>query len=59
MHKNDKVIDAEVATLADLNIFPGDQLWVRDSEIHENRDIAGKCLSVTDFEYYALQHRHL
>ncbi|CAM8955628.1 unnamed protein product [Rhodiola kirilowii] len=40
LHKNNNIIDAEVATLADLNIFPGDQLWVRDSEIHENRDIA-------------------
>uniref|UniRef100_A0A7N0U7K5 Ubiquitin carboxyl-terminal hydrolase 26 n=1 Tax=Kalanchoe fedtschenkoi TaxID=63787 RepID=A0A7N0U7K5_KALFE len=40
LHKNNKVIDAEIATLADLSIFPGDQLWVRDSEIHENRDIA-------------------
>ena len=35
-------IDDECATLADVNIFAGDQIIVRDSEIHENRDIAGK-----------------
>ncbi|KAJ7966072.1 Ubiquitin carboxyl-terminal hydrolase 26 [Quillaja saponaria] len=33
-------IDDECATLADVNIFAGDQIIVRDSEIHENRDIA-------------------
>ncbi|XP_068659466.1 ubiquitin carboxyl-terminal hydrolase 26-like [Aristolochia californica] len=31
---------SESATLADMNIFPGDVLWVTDLEIHENRDIA-------------------
>lgn len=33
------------ATLADLNILPGAQLWVMDTGQHENRDIAGmaKC----------------
>lgn len=40
LHKGSKVIDKESATLADMNIFPGDILWVKDSEVHENRDIA-------------------
>ncbi|CAL1362439.1 unnamed protein product [Linum trigynum] len=40
LHKGSKIIDQETATLADLNIFPGDRLWVQDSEIHEHRDIA-------------------
>ncbi|XP_050366869.1 ubiquitin carboxyl-terminal hydrolase 26 [Argentina anserina] len=40
LHKGTHTIDSECATLADLNIFPGDKLWVTDSEIHENRDIA-------------------
>lgn len=40
LHKGQKEIDGESATLADLNIFPGDVLWVADTEIHENRDIA-------------------
>ncbi|XP_037495087.1 ubiquitin carboxyl-terminal hydrolase 26 isoform X1 [Jatropha curcas] len=40
LHKGSKIIDQECATLADLNIFPGDKLWVQDSEIHEHRDIA-------------------
>lgn len=41
LHKGQNLIEgADVATLADLNIFPGDVLWVQDSEIHENRDIA-------------------
>ncbi|GAB4837638.1 Ubiquitin carboxyl-terminal hydrolase 26 [Ancistrocladus abbreviatus] len=40
LHKGSKVIDGESATLADFNIFPGDVLWVTDSEIHEYRDIA-------------------
>jgi len=42
LHKGTQVIDQESATLADMNIFPGDKLWVRDTEIHEHRDIAGK-----------------
>lgn len=44
LHKGDRIIDIddEGATLADANIFAGDQIIVRDSEIHENRDIAGK-----------------
>lgn len=41
LHKGSRVIDQETATLADMNIFPGDRLWVKDSEIHEDRDIAG------------------
>ncbi|PHT52680.1 hypothetical protein CQW23_07142 [Capsicum baccatum] len=40
LHKGSVVIDGESACLADLNIFPGDVLWVTDSEIHEHRDIA-------------------
>ncbi|XP_020226068.1 ubiquitin carboxyl-terminal hydrolase 26 isoform X2 [Cajanus cajan] len=42
LHKGDRIIDSEneCATLADVNIFAGDQIIVRDSEIHENRDIA-------------------
>ncbi|CAO2817970.1 unnamed protein product [Amaranthus hypochondriacus] len=40
LHKGSKVIDGESDTLADFNIFPGDLLWVTDSEIHEYRDIA-------------------
>lgn len=41
LHKGSNLIEEESATLADMNIFPGDVLWVRDSEKHENRDIAG------------------
>ena len=41
LHKGSQIIDQETATLADMNIFPGDKLWVKDSEIHEDRDIAG------------------
>ncbi|XP_077253161.1 ubiquitin carboxyl-terminal hydrolase 26-like isoform X2 [Tasmannia lanceolata] len=40
LHKGSREIEGESATLADMNIFPGDVLWVTDSEIHENRDIA-------------------
>ncbi|XP_059653831.1 ubiquitin carboxyl-terminal hydrolase 26 [Cornus florida] len=40
LHKGSSIIEGESATLADMNIFPGDTLWVTDSEIHENRDIA-------------------
>lgn len=42
IHKGHTKIEGESSTLADLNIFPGDTLWVRDSKIHEHRDIAGK-----------------
>ena len=43
LQKGDRTIDVdnEYATLVDANIFAGDQIIVRDSEIHENRDIAG------------------
>jgi ubiquitin carboxyl-terminal hydrolase 48 len=40
LHKGSRIIDEEAATLADMNIFPTDILWVTDSKIHENRDIA-------------------
>lgn len=42
LHKGSKIIETETASLADMSIFPGDILWVTDSKIHENRDIAGK-----------------
>ena len=41
LRKGNRIIDGETDTLADKNIFPGDKLWVTDSEIHEHRDIAG------------------
>jgi len=41
LHKGSVEIEDDLATLADKSIFPGDVLWVRDSEIYENRDIAG------------------
>lgn len=44
LHKGSKIVDGEIATLADVCIFPGDVLWVTDSEIHENRDIADELL---------------
>ncbi|OMO91103.1 Ubiquitin [Corchorus olitorius] len=54
LHKGSQIIDQETATLADLNIFPGDRLWVKDSEIHEDRDIAdeisGQKLNVETIE---------
>ncbi|XP_028547529.1 ubiquitin carboxyl-terminal hydrolase 26 [Dendrobium catenatum] len=40
LHKSFVQIDGDSATLADKNIFPGDTLWVMDTEIYENRDIA-------------------
>ncbi|TVU15183.1 hypothetical protein EJB05_38690 [Eragrostis curvula] len=40
LHKASVEIEDDFATLADKSIFPGDVLWVRDSEIYENRDIA-------------------
>ncbi|KAJ4845848.1 Ubiquitin carboxyl-terminal hydrolase 26 [Turnera subulata] len=45
LHKGSRIIDQECATLADLNIFAGDKLWVQDSEIHEHRDIADELIS--------------
>lgn len=47
LHKGTQIIDKECATLADMSIFPGDKLWVIDSEIHENRDIAGNSYNST------------
>lgn len=44
LHKGSTEIEGDSATLADMNIFPGDILWVKDSEIHENRDIAGETI---------------
>lgn len=43
LQKGDRRIDVdnENTTLVDVNIFAGDQIIVRDSQIHENRDIAG------------------
>lgn len=41
LHKGFMEIDGDSTTLAENNIFPGDALWVTDSEIHENRNIAG------------------
>nr|ABF94423.1 ubiquitin-specific protease 26, putative, expressed [Oryza sativa Japonica Group]BAG97095.1 unnamed protein product [Oryza sativa Japonica Group] len=40
LHKGSVEIEDDFATLADKCIFPGDVLWVKDSEIYENRDIA-------------------
>ncbi|KAJ3692558.1 hypothetical protein LUZ60_011653 [Juncus effusus] len=41
LHKGSVEIEGDSSdTLADKNIFPGDVLWVKDSEIYENRDIA-------------------
>lgn len=40
LHKGSTEIDDESATLSDKSIFPGDVLWVTDSEIYANRDIA-------------------
>ncbi|XP_027353801.1 ubiquitin carboxyl-terminal hydrolase 26-like [Abrus precatorius] len=54
LHKGDRTIDAEneCATLADVNIFAGDQIIVRDSEIHENRDIADElCNDKMDLQH--------
>ncbi|CAD6267825.1 unnamed protein product [Miscanthus lutarioriparius] len=40
LHKGSVEIEDDLATLSDKGVFPGDILWVRDSEIYENRDIA-------------------
>ncbi|KAI3915584.1 hypothetical protein MKX01_015409 [Papaver californicum] len=40
LHKGHMLIEEDCATLDDMNIFPGDRLWVRYTELHENRDIA-------------------
>nr|GEV53258.1 ubiquitin carboxyl-terminal hydrolase 26 [Tanacetum cinerariifolium] len=49
LHKGSNIVDGETSTLADMCIFPGDVMWVTDSEIHENRDIADE-LSDTRME---------
>lgn len=36
----DELLD-DNATLAELNILPGANLWVMDTGQHENRDITG------------------
>lgn len=56
LHKGDRIIDSdnEYATLADVNIFAGDQIIVRDSEIHENRDIAGKLFDSGNVVRYSI-----
>ena len=36
-----KELEDDSATLSDLNILPGAYLWVIDTGLHENRDIAG------------------
>jgi len=53
LYKGDKIIDSsnENVTLVDVNIFAGDQIIIRDSEIHENRDIAGKLLFSVKYFY--------
>ncbi|KAJ8509961.1 hypothetical protein OPV22_000395 [Ensete ventricosum] len=49
LHKGSTEIGGDSATLADKNVFPGDVLWVTDSEIYENRDIADE-LSAQKFD---------
>ncbi|CAN6470166.1 unnamed protein product [Victoria cruziana] len=44
LHKGSVEIEDDSATLADINILPGDVLWVTDTEVHENRDIADELL---------------
>lgn len=56
LHKGTVEIEGDSATLADKSIFPGDVLWVTDTEIHENRDIAGNTVipvSILGKEKYA------
>lgn len=48
LRKGNRIIDGETDTLADKNIFPGDKLWVMDSEIHEHRDIAGNFIFLAE-----------
>ncbi|ERM99417.1 hypothetical protein AMTRI_Chr12g267000 [Amborella trichopoda] len=40
LHKGTMEISDESLTLADLNILPGDALWVTDTQVHDDRDIA-------------------
>ncbi|XP_047161205.1 ubiquitin carboxyl-terminal hydrolase 26-like isoform X2 [Vigna umbellata] len=54
LQKGDRRIDVdnEKTTLVDVNIFAGDQIIVRDSHIHENRDIAEElCNEVTETQH--------
>ena len=41
-------MEDDFATLADKRIFPGDVLWVKDSIVFENRDIAGEVTIMRD-----------
>ncbi|KAF3776338.1 hypothetical protein EJ110_NYTH48491 [Nymphaea thermarum] len=51
LHKGSVEIEDDSATLADMNILPGDVLWVTDTEVYENRDIADELLgSKMEFE---------
>ncbi|XP_031489584.1 uncharacterized protein LOC116257108 [Nymphaea colorata] len=51
LHKGSVEIEDDSASLADVNILPGDVLWVTDTEVHENRDIADELLgSRMEFE---------
>ena len=43
-------MEDDFATLADKRIFPGDVLSVKDSEMFESRDIAGK-VTIMRFKY--------
>ena len=52
LHKGTIELIEESATLADLNVFPGDSLWVTDTEIYENRDIAGNGIICISFRTY-------
>ena len=49
LHKGSLEIEGDSATLADKSIFPGDALWVADSQVHDNRDIVGKEAPPADF----------
>lgn len=40
VHFCSRELTDDSATLSDLNILPGTQLWVMDTGLHENRDIA-------------------
>lgn len=41
LHFCKEALTDDSATLSDLNILPGAHLWVTDTGLHENRDIAG------------------
>lgn len=40
LHFCKEALTDDSATLSDLNILPGAHLWVTDTGLHENRDIA-------------------